>query len=39
MVRKAVERMRGRIWARSAPGQGATFCIELPLAAGAGPRR
>jgi len=32
MVRKAVERMRGRIWARSEPGQGATFCIELPVA-------
>jgi PAS domain S-box-containing protein len=31
MVRKAVERMRGRVWARSAPGQGTTFCIELPL--------
>jgi PAS domain S-box-containing protein len=38
MVRKAVERMRGRIWARSAPGQGATFCIELPLAEEVGRR-
>jgi PAS domain S-box-containing protein len=32
MVRKAVERMHGRVWARSAPGEGATFYIELPLA-------
>jgi signal transduction histidine kinase len=32
MVRKAVERMRGRVWARSTPGQGAAFCIELPAA-------
>jgi PAS domain S-box-containing protein len=32
MVRKAVERMRGRVWARSEPGEGALFCIELPAA-------
>jgi PAS domain S-box-containing protein len=32
IVRKAVERMNGRVWARSAPGEGATFNIELPLA-------
>jgi signal transduction histidine kinase len=32
MVHKAVERMEGRIWARSAPGEGATFYIELPRA-------
>ena len=30
IVRKAVERMHGRVWAESAPGQGATFYIELP---------
>jgi PAS domain S-box-containing protein len=32
MVHKAVERMEGRIWAQSAPGEGATFNIELPRA-------
>jgi PAS domain S-box-containing protein len=32
LVHKAVERMEGRIWAESAPGQGATFHIELPSA-------
>jgi PAS domain S-box-containing protein len=32
LVHKAVERMGGRIWAESAPGQGATFHIELPNA-------
>jgi signal transduction histidine kinase len=31
LVRKAVQRMRGRVWARSAPSQGATFFVELPL--------
>ena len=30
IVRKAVERMNGRVWAESAPGQGATFFVELP---------
>lgn len=30
IVRKAVERMHGRVWADSAPGQGARFSIELP---------
>jgi len=30
IVRKAVERMHGRVWAESAVGQGATFYIELP---------
>ena len=29
MVRKAVERMHGRVWAQSAPGEGAVFYIEL----------
>jgi PAS domain S-box-containing protein len=32
MVHKAMERMEGRIWAQSAPGEGATFTIELPRA-------
>lgn len=32
MVQKAVERMDGRIWAESAPGEGATFHVELPAA-------
>jgi PAS domain S-box-containing protein len=32
MVHKAVERMEGRIWAQSTPGEGATFYIELPRA-------
>jgi PAS domain S-box-containing protein len=32
MVHKAVERMEGRIWAESTPGEGATFNIELPRA-------
>ena len=30
LVRKAVERMKGRVWAESAPGKGATFFVELP---------
>ena len=30
MVHKAVERMDGRIWAESTPGQGASFYLELP---------
>lgn len=29
LVRKAVDRMGGRVWAESAPGQGATFYLEL----------
>lgn len=31
IVRKAMQRMHGRIWAQSTPGQGATFFLELPL--------
>jgi PAS domain S-box-containing protein len=29
IVRKAVERMHGKVWAESAPGEGATFYIQL----------
>lgn len=32
LVKKALERMNGQVWAQSAPGQGAIFYIELPLA-------
>jgi PAS domain S-box-containing protein len=31
IVRKAMERMGGRVWAESEPGRGATFYLELPL--------
>ena len=30
LVRKAMERMGGRAWADSKPGQGATFYLEIP---------
>lgn len=30
MVRKAMQRMGGRVWAESAPGAGAAFHLELP---------
>lgn len=30
MVRRAVERMDGTVWAESRPGEGATFIVELP---------
>jgi len=30
IVRKALERMGGRVWAESEPGAGATFFLELP---------
>ena len=31
LVRKAMQRMGGQVWAESAPGQGASFFLELPL--------
>lgn len=30
LVRKAIDRFGGRVWAHSTPGDGATFFIELP---------
>ena len=33
IVRKAVERMNGKVWAESVKGKGATFWIRLPVAA------
>ena len=30
LVRKAMQRMGGRVWAESSPGAGATFFLELP---------
>jgi signal transduction histidine kinase len=32
IVRKAIERMGGRVWAESSPGVGATFYLEIPHA-------
>jgi signal transduction histidine kinase len=39
LVRKAVERMQGRVWAHSEPGKGAVFFVELPLAFATEPAR
>jgi PAS domain S-box-containing protein len=33
IVRKIVDKLGGRIWGESVPGQGATFFVELPAAA------
>ncbi len=30
IVRRAMERMNGRVWAESEPGRGATFYLEIP---------
>lgn len=32
LVKKAMQRMGGRIWAQSTPDEGATFYLELPVA-------
>jgi light-regulated signal transduction histidine kinase (bacteriophytochrome) len=32
LVKKAMQRMGGRVWAESAPGEGATFFLELDAA-------
>jgi PAS domain S-box-containing protein len=32
IARRAIERMNGRIWVESEPGQGSCFCLELPKA-------
>jgi signal transduction histidine kinase len=37
IVRKAVERMGGRVWAESHPHQGATFFLEIPRRASGSP--
>ncbi len=39
IVRKAIQRMGGRIWAESMPGQGAVFYLKIPqpITAGASP--
>jgi signal transduction histidine kinase len=30
LVKKAMARMGGRVWAESEPGKGATFYLEIP---------
>jgi signal transduction histidine kinase len=30
LVKKAMQRMGGRVWAESVPGQGASFYVQLP---------
>jgi PAS domain S-box-containing protein len=39
LVRKAVQRMNGEVWADSVQGEGATFYVSLRLAVAAGGRR
>ncbi|PYV40560.1 MAG: hypothetical protein DMG09_06520 [Acidobacteria bacterium] len=36
IVKKVVEKLRGRIWAESKPGSGAKFFVELPKGRTAG---
>ncbi|MCC7104496.1 MAG: CHASE3 domain-containing protein [Chloroflexi bacterium] len=36
ICRRIIEAHSGRVWASSAPGQGSTFTISLPLASGSG---
>lgn len=31
IVRKGLQRMHGRVWAESQPGQGSTFYVEIPI--------
>jgi PAS domain S-box-containing protein len=38
IVKKAVERMRGRVGLESEPGRGSVFCVELPKATKAQPQ-
>lgn len=34
LVKKAMQRMGGKVWAESEPGQGASFYLQLPVAKG-----
>ena len=36
LVRKAIDRIGGRVWAQSTEGEGATFTIELPQSVAVG---
>jgi signal transduction histidine kinase len=37
VVKRAVERMNGRVWVESHPGQGSRFHVALPLSGSACP--